>query len=209
MSKVPVYNTAGTSVGEVALEPKIFGVKVKSQLLQQAVRTQLANTRVAIAHTKDRSEVSGGGKKPWRQKGTGRARHGSIRSPIWKGGGVTFGPRPDRNFSLKLNKKAKRQALFMALSDRASDKNIVVVDELSMKNVKTKELLALISKLPLKKTILLVLPKSDAIVVKSARNVPYLTTINANSLNVVDVLNHESILVPKASLPVITKTYLS
>ncbi|MFA5052382.1 MAG: 50S ribosomal protein L4 [Patescibacteria group bacterium] len=208
MSKISVYNTAGTSVGEVALEPKIFGVRVKPQLIQQAVRTQMANSRVAIAHTLNRSEVSGGGKKPWRQKGTGRARHGSIRSPLWKGGGITFGPRSDRNFSLKMNKKAKRQALFMALSDRANEKNIIIVDALAMKSVKTKDLLALISKLPLKKTILLALPKSDQTIIKSSRNIPFIKTITADSLNILDVLNHETLLMPKASLAMITKTYL-
>ncbi|MFA6553228.1 MAG: 50S ribosomal protein L4 [Patescibacteria group bacterium] len=208
MSKVIVYNSTGTKVSEVALEPKIFAVAVKPQVIQQAVRTQLANSRVAIAHTKNRSEVRGGGKKPWRQKGTGRARHGSIRSPLWKGGSVTFGPRSDRNFSLKMNRKAKRQALFMVLSDRAKEKNIVLIDELAPKAIKTKDFVASISKLPLKKTILLALPKADQVIIKSTRNIPYLKTINADSLNVVDVLNHETLFMPKASLEVITKTYL-
>jgi large subunit ribosomal protein L4 len=208
MPKATVYNSTGAKVGEVALEPKIFGVTVKPQVIQQAVRTQLANSRVAIAHTKNRGEVSGGGKKPWRQKGTGRARHGSIRSPLWKGGGVTFGPRSDRNFSLKMNRKAKRQALFMALSDRAHEKNVVIIDSLAQKAVKTKDFLASISKLPLKKTILLALPKADQVIIKSTRNIPFVKTINADSLNVVDVLNHETLLMPKTSLDVITKTYL-
>ncbi len=208
MTKVAIYNSTGAKIGEVNLEPKIFAVRVKPQVVQQAIRTQQANSRVAIAHTKDRSEVRGGGKKPWRQKGTGRARHGSIRSPIWKGGAVVFGPRSDRNYSLKMNKKARRQALFMALTDRASEKNIVIIDSLAQKTVKTKDFLASISKLPLKKTILLALPKSDQTIIKSTRNIPFLKTINADSLNIVDVLDHETLLMPKASLEVITKTYL-
>ncbi|MFH1207378.1 MAG: 50S ribosomal protein L4 [Patescibacteria group bacterium] len=208
MSKAAVYNKTGVKVGEVSLEPKIFGVPVKPQVIQQAVRTQLANSRVAIAHTKTRSEVRGGGKKPWRQKGTGRARHGSIRSPLWKGGAVTFGPRSDRNFSLKMNKKARRQALFMTLTDRANEKNIVIIDSLAQKAIKTKDFLASISKLPLKKTILLALPKADQLIIKSTRNIPFIKTINADSLNVVDVLNRETLLMPKASLEVISKTYL-
>jgi len=208
MAKLPVYNTKGEKVGEATLEPKIFDVKVNPRLVQQAVRTQLNNSRVAIAHTKTRAEVRGGGKKPWRQKGTGRARHGSTRSPIWKGGGVTFGPRKNRNFTIKLNRQAKKQALFMALSDRAKEGKITLVDTIAMPRAKTKDFLMQIAKLPLQKTILLVLPTTDQNIIKSVRNVPFITVINANSLNVVDILNHQCILAPKASLDVITKTYI-
>lgn len=208
MVKATIYNQDGRVVKEANLEPKIFGVTVKPELVQQAVRTQLANSRVAIAHTKTRGEVSGGGKKPWKQKGTGRARHGSIRSPIWKGGGITFGPRSDKNFSLKMNKKAKRKALFMTLTDKAQGKKIVIVEQLELPQIKTKAFLGMIAKLPLKKTVLLVLPKSNQAIIKSVRNVPYITAINADSLNVVDVLGHEFILCPMASLDVISKTFL-
>ena len=208
MIKVKVYNIKGQPVGEVKLESKIFDIAIKPDLVQQAVRTQLANKRIAIAHTKDRSEVRGGGRKPWRQKGTGRARHGSIRSPLWKGGGVTFGPRKSRNFALKMNRKARRKALFMALSDKARNKKIVLLDKLEMPTIKTKDFIKIISKLPLKKTILAILPKSDQKIIKSARNIPYVKTINADSLNVIDVLSHEYLFCPKDALGVITKTYL-
>lgn len=208
MTKVKVYNQTGKAVGEIKLEPKIFNIEIKPELVQQAVRTQLANKRKVIAHTKDRSEVRGGGRKPWRQKGTGRARHGSIRSPIWKGGGVTFGPQKNRNYSLKMNKKARRKALLMTLSDKARDKFIVVLDKLELPAIKTKDLLKIISKLPLKKKVLIILPKSDQKIIKSARNLPNIKTINANSLNVVDVLVHRCLLILKDSMAIIEKTYL-
>jgi large subunit ribosomal protein L4 len=208
MTKVKVYNQTGKAVGEIKLEPKIFDIEIKPELIQQAVRTQLANKRKVIAHTKDRSEVRGGGRKPWRQKGTGRARHGSIRSPIWKGGGVTFGPRKNRNYSLKMNKKARRKALLMTLSDKARDKSIVVLDKLELTAIKTKDLLKIISKLPLKKKILVVSTKSDLKIIKSARNLQNIKIINANSLNVVDILGYKYLLILKDSLAIIGKTYL-
>lgn len=208
MTKEKVYNQTGKAVGEIKLEPKIFNIEIKPELIQQAVRTQLANKRKVIAHTKDRSEVRGGGRKPWRQKGTGRARHGSIRSPIWKGGGVTFGPRKNRNYSIKMNKKARRKALLMTLSDKARGKFIVVLDKLELPEIKTKNLLKIISKLPLKKKILVVLPKSDQKIIKSAGNLQNIKTINANSLNVVDILGYKYLLILKDSLAIIGKTYL-
>ena len=208
MVKAKVYNSAGKEIEEVVLEPKIFEIAVKPQLVEQAVRTQLANRRVAIAHTKTRAEVRGGGKKPWKQKGTGRARHGSIRSPIWKGGGVTFGPRSDRNFSLKMNVKARRKALLMTLADKAANKKIIVLDKMDIPNIKTKEFLKNIAKLPLKKTFLTILPKTDQKIIKSARNIPYTKVINADSLNVIEVLAHEYLLCLKEALPIISKTYL-
>ncbi|MBU0963783.1 50S ribosomal protein L4 [Patescibacteria group bacterium] len=208
MPKVKIYNSQGKPAGEVNLEPKIFNVKIKPELVQQAVRTQLANKRVAIAHTKDRSEVRGGGRKPWRQKGTGRARHGSTRSPIWSGGGVTFGPRNNRNFTLKINKKAKRQALFMVLSDKVKNKKFIVLEGLTLSAIKTKEIAKIISALPVKKSILMLLPKSDNKIIKSAKNIPYLKTINADSLNVYDIMVHEFTVCTKDCLAVINKTYL-
>lgn len=207
MTKVKVYNIQGKETGEAQLEERIFGVVIKPQLVQQAIRTILANRRVAIAHTKTRSEVRGGGKKPWKQKGTGRARHGSIRSPIWKGGGVTFGPRKDRNFSLKMNKKAKRQALFMTLTDKVNEKKFVVLDDLTLPANKTKEFVKIISKLPVKGTILIVLPKVSQPIIKSVRNLPFAKTITADSLNVLDVMNYQYLLCPKESLKVISQTY--
>src|SRR3989339_146560 len=138
--KVKVYNLEGKEVREEELEQSFFDIVVKPEVVQQAVEAQLANSRQVLAHTKGRGEVRGGGKKPWKQKGTGRARHGSIRSPLWKGGGVTFGPTKERNFSQKINKKAKQQALFSVLSKKLADQEIKVVDEIKIKNIKTKEM---------------------------------------------------------------------
>ena len=134
-----VHNQIGEVVKEVKLNPTVFEVKINEPLIHQVAVAQLANARVAIAHTKNKGEVRGGGKKPWRQKGTGRARHGSIRSPLWKGGGVTFGPRNTRNFSQKINKKMKKAALFSCLSDKAKQKTLMLLDKLELTETKTKE----------------------------------------------------------------------
>jgi len=211
--KVSLYNQKAEVIGEVELNPKIFEVKPKKHLLAEAVRIQLSNARKGLAHTKTKGEVRGGGKKPWKQKGTGRARAGSIRSPLWRGGGITFGPRSKRNWELKLNKKAKRQALFMALSDKAADNRFIVVDKMDLPAIKTREMAGIIS--GLKKSIkdmgnkqMLVFPKMDEKLVKSTRNLPSISSIFANSLNVVDVINADSMVVLKESLPVIERTYL-
>lgn len=208
MAKVKVYNMQGKVVGEEKLEPRIFEMEAKPQLIQLAVKTQLANARLPLAHVKTKAEVRGGGKKPWRQKGTGRARAGSIRSPLWRGGGKSFGPRKERNFKLKINKQAKRKALFMTLSDKVKNKKIILLDKLEMPKIKTKDFLKILSKLPVSKTILTILPASDKNIIRSARNLPYIKTILADSLNVVDVLGHEYLLIPKNSLEIISKTYL-
>lgn len=208
MTKVKVYNMQGKVVGEEKLEPKIFEVEAKPQLIQLAVKTQLANARLPLAHVKTKAEVRGGGKKPWRQKGTGRARAGSIRSPLWRGGGKSFGPRKERNFKLKINRQAKRKALFMTLSDKVKNKKIILLDKLEMPKIKTKDFLKILSRLPVSKTILTILPASDKNIIRSARNLPYIKTILADSLNVVDVLGHEYLLIPRDSLKIIGKTYL-
>lgn len=205
--KVPVYKMDGTSAGEMELNPKIFEVKVNGALIQQAVVAQQANSRVAIAHTKTRGEVRGGGKKPWRQKGTGRARHGSIRSPIWKGGGVTFGPRSERNFSLHMNAKAKQRALFMTLSDKAQNGKLVVLESLELPKIQTRALATMLKTLKLNKTVLTVLIKQDPTLWKSARNLPKVTTAPVNSLNVVDVLQHDTLLMPKAAVEALATIY--
>jgi len=139
MIKTPVYNVNGEKVSEVELNPKVFGLAVKPDLVSFVVIAQKANQRQVLAHTKNKGEVRGGGRKPWRQKGTGRARHGSIRSPLWRGGGVTFGPTKERNFSLKINKKEKRQALLMVLSDKAKHEKIILIDKLELDQPKTKK----------------------------------------------------------------------
>ena len=211
--KVTLYNQKAESVGELDLNSKIFGVKPALHLLAEAVRVQQRNSRKGNSSTKTRGEVSGGGKKPWKQKGTGRARAGSTRSPIWRHGGVTFGPRPNRNWELKLNKKAKSKALFMSLSDKAQGGSIFVVENLHLEPVKTKEFVKVVTAFNqavknFGKQVLLVLPKSEKSLVRSARNLPQVKTVLASSLNVVDVLKADSLLVLKDSLPVMEKTYL-
>lgn len=145
MEKYPVYNIKAEKIKEAELNPAVFGVKVKESVVHQVMVAQMANARVAIAHTKTKGEVRGGGIKPWKQKGTGRARHGSIRSPLWKGGGVTFGPRKDRNFSQKVNKKMKTKALFMCLSDKVKNGLMVLVDKLNLAEGKTKEMTGVVN----------------------------------------------------------------
>ncbi len=204
-----LYNAQGEAIGTVQLDPKLFGVPVKESVVQRAVLAQAANSKVAVAHTQTRGEVRGGGKKPWRQKGTGRARHGSIRSPLWVGGGVTFGPRPNRNFSMRINKKEQRKALLMSLSSKAQDSKVIVFEDLSLPEIKTKLIATLFRKLPnAKKSTLLIQNKPDATLYKSARNIDRVTTILANSLNVVDVLRHEYLVMPQSSLEVMKTTYV-
>lgn len=209
MPSVKLFTLEGAAAGTKELPDRIFGLKVKSDVVEQAVLAQRNNARVAIAHTKTRAEVRGGGKKPWRQKGTGRARHGSIRSPIWKGGGVTFGPRNTRNFSVKINKKQKQQALFMALSDKVSNERLILVDQLTLAQPKTKLFAQLMKKLPLKGTTLVILPGANVALIKSSRNIPGVTPIRGDSLNVLDVVKHVSILMPAESVDVIAKTFTS
>jgi large subunit ribosomal protein L4 len=211
--KTSLYNQKGESIGDVELNSKIFEVKPNNHLLAEAVRIQLSNARSGTGHTKTRGEVSGGGKKPWKQKGTGRARAGSTRSPIWRHGGVTFGPRSARNWELKINKKAKTQALFMSLSDKAKDGKFIVLDQIALENPKTKEFTAVFKVLEgtlknLGRKQMLIIPKKDDKLVRSTRNLKSINTVLASSLNLVDVITANSILVLKDSLPVIEKTYL-
>jgi len=209
MSKVKVYNLEGKEVEELKLDPAVFEIEINPNLVHQVVEIQQSNARQTLAHTKDRSEVRGGGKKPWRQKGTGRARHGSSRSPIWIGGGVTFGPRNERNFSKKINKKMKKKALFMTLSDKVKENNFVVVDDLKMEEVKTKQLKNIINKLPTKeaKSLLITLPAKNEVIVKSAKNLPKVKTILADSLNTLDMLKYEFVLIDKAGIKKIIETF--
>lgn len=210
--KTNLYNQKAEVVGEVELNSKVFEVKANPHLLAEAVRVQLSNQRQSGAHTKTRGEVSGGGKKPWKQKGTGRARAGSIRSPIWRHGGVTFGPRSTRNWELKMNKKASRQALFMALSDKVKHNKMFVVDSIVMDAPKTKEFSGIINnlnkQLDLGKKYLFVLPNNDKALIRSSRNLSAVTSIVANSLNIHEILKADSIVALKDSLAVIEKTFL-
>ena len=209
MAKVKVYNVSGEEVKEMDLNPKIFGIKPKEDLIHQVVVAQRANRRQNIAHTKIRSEVRGGGRKPWRQKGTGRARHGSIRSPLWVGGGVTFGPRKDQSYGKIINKKVKKKALFMVLTDKLESKNLFGLEGFKLEKIKTKDARAILDKLPTdNKKVLFVVPKKDEIIIKSFRNIPKISVARAADINVLDLINFERIIVLVESFKVIEKTFL-
>lgn len=213
--KLPLYNQQGKEVGEINLPKEVFGLDVNADLLHQAVVAQMANSRITFAHTKKRSDVRGGGKKPWKQKGTGRARHSSIRSPIWAGGGVVFGPRNEKVFSKKINKKMKKKALLMSLSSKAKDRQVIALEAVNIEKGKTKELASMVKMLHGKMgdkntaSTLLVLPKSDQLVNRAASNIKRLKTILADSLNVVDVLSYKNLVISKDSIDIIKKTYVA
>ncbi|MBI4250162.1 50S ribosomal protein L4 [Candidatus Uhrbacteria bacterium] len=209
-----VYNMDGQVVSEREVSPAVFGVAVNPNIVHFASVVQQANKRTVLASTKGRGEVRGGGKKPWRQKGTGRARHGSIRSPLWKGGGVVFGPRTERNYSMKINKKVKRQALTMVLSERFSEGRVVLVDDFAVPTAKTKQAFGILKKLPLpdfekgKKVGIITAPHSTA-VSRSLRNMPTVRLLPVSSLNVYDLLHVPTVVIPLASVDVIEKQYAS
>jgi large subunit ribosomal protein L4 len=209
MLSLPVYNIQGEKTGTIELSEKIFGLKINNDLVYQAITVQMAGRRTPLAHTKERGEVRGGGRKPWRQKGTGRARHGSIRSPIWRGGGTTFGPRKEKVFAKKMNKKARRKALLMALSSKIKDKELVILDKLELKEPKTKLMAEIISKLFKKtpKSILIATPKKDENIIRANRNLPYTKTIAADSLNIIDLLSFKYLFLDKEAIKMIEKTY--
>lgn len=205
--KTKVYNLDGKEAGEIELPERIFNVPVNEDLIHQVVIAQMANARVAIADTKDRGEVSGGGKKPWKQKGTGRARHGSSRSPIWKGGGVTFGPTSDRNYTKRVNKKMKAKALFMVLSEKLREEKILVLDHTKMEKPSTKEMLSYLSKLSIKTKALLALGKRDENILKSVGNITKISVIASDSINVVDLLKNDMFIINREGLKKIEETY--
>ncbi|PWB38428.1 MAG: 50S ribosomal protein L4 [Parcubacteria group bacterium] len=208
--KVKVYDWQGQEAGTEVLDPALFGVKVNPVLIQSAVLAQQKNSRQPIAHTKGRGDVRGGGKKPWKQKGTGRARHGSIRSPLWIGGGITFGPTAERNFAVKINKKARRQALLMILSDRVIDGKLILLEAYKLAEPKTKLLKQTLDKLPSKgKSTLIVTKVNDTAIVKSATNLPKVKTIYFGSLNVVDLLGSQYIILNKEIIEKIKEQYLA
>jgi len=207
MPSVSLYTMEGKANGEMSLPEAQFGVKVKPSVVHEALLAQQANRRKAIAHTKTKGEVRGGGKKPWKQKGTGRARQGSTRNPQWVGGGVAFGPRSDRNFSVKINRKTKQKALFMALSDKVNQKNLLVIESIKTEPAKTKAVATLVSKLPLGKTTLLVAPASNASLMRMVRNMPNVTLVTAQSVNLEDVMKHRSVAFLKDAVAAFEKIY--
>jgi len=206
--KYPVYNIDGKEEGSTNLPKEIFETKFNADLVHQVAVSLMANKRQISAHTKFRSEVRGGGKKPWRQKGTGRARHGSIRSPIWRGGGVSFGPRKERVFEREIPKKMKRKALFMVLSEKVKNKQLVVLDKIESEKGKTKEMASILSKMPSKnQTTLIALPKYDKKIYLSARNIKKISIDEARNLNVLDLLNNKYLLVTKDSIKTIKEMF--
>lgn len=208
MSKVKVYNLKAQEIKEIELNPEIFDVAVKKAVIHQAVVAQQANARLVLAHTKTKGEVRGGGRKPWRQKGTGRARQGSSRSPLWVGGGVTFGPTKDRNFSKKINKKVKKSAIFMALSDKVKDKMFYVVDKFEISEIKTKKITEILKNFDLLgKKILFVIPAKNDNIIKSARNLENVEIIKADSLNIVDLLKYKVLFTDEDSVKRIEEFY--
>jgi large subunit ribosomal protein L4 len=200
--QVPIYNTQGEQVRETELRDDIFAAPVNEALMHQALLRQLANARLGTHKTKTRSEVRGGGRKPWRQKGTGRARQGSIRSPQWRGGGTVFGPTP-RSYSQKMPRKMRRQALRSVLSIKAAESQVVLLEGLEMAEPKTKEILDILKNLGIESSALILLPQRDEVILRSVRNIPEVRTLVAQYLNVRDLLKFDYILLPLASLDVI------
>ncbi|MCK5122708.1 MAG: 50S ribosomal protein L4 [Candidatus Pacebacteria bacterium] len=207
MLKTKIYNQEGKESGEMELLESVFGVELNDDLVHQVVVAQMANARQVLADTKDKGEVRGGGRKPWKQKGTGRARHGSSRSPIWKGGGVTFGPTTDRNFSKRVNKKMKTKALFMVLSGKLKDEEIIVVDDLKINKTSTKVMKDIFKSLPIKGKVLLSLDKNNENILNSVKNIPSVSVLASDSLNVVDLLKNKFLVINKKGVEMIGEIY--
>jgi len=232
--KLNIYNQNGEAQGQKEVSDKIFAVKPNPVLLNEAVIAQMANMRTVLAHTKTRAEVRGGGKKPWRQKGTGRARAGSSRSPLWRGGGVIFGPTSDRNFSRKINKKAKRQAMFMALSDRAAGKALAILEKPVLENFKTKIFDGILNNLEekvfssfvplsgttadkekvknrkkrtIKRSILFINDAKDDKVNNSGRNLAGVKMLNLDNINIIDLLNYRNLIITDKAIDKLETIY--
>ncbi|MGN1314614.1 MAG: 50S ribosomal protein L4 [Lachnospiraceae bacterium] len=206
MANVAVYNMEGKEVGTIELNDSVFGVEVNEHLVHMAVVQQLANKRQGTQKAKTRSEVSGGGRKPWRQKGTGHARQGSIRAPQWKGGGVVFAPVP-RDYSFKLNKKEKRAALKSVLTDKVANGNLVVVDEFKFDEIKTKNFVTMLNNLKVDSKALVVVGENDKNAALSARNIPTVKTSLTNTINVYDIINANKLIVSKDVVKTIEEVY--
>ena len=205
MAKVSVYNIEGKEVGTIDLNDAVFGVEVNEHLVHMAVVNQLANNRQGTQKAKTRSEVSGGGRKPWRQKGTGHARQGSTRSPQWTGGGVVFAPVP-RDYSFKMNKKEKRAALKSALTSRVEENKFIVVDEMKFDEIKTKKFQTVLNNLNVNKA-LVVLEEGDKNAEISAKNIPDVKTARVNTINVYDILKYNTVIATKAVVAAIEEVY--
>jgi large subunit ribosomal protein L4 len=200
--RVPVHNTAGETVGEIELRKDIFGVPINVPVMHQALVRQQANARLGTHKAKTRSEVSGGGRKPWRQKGTGRARHGSTREPQWRGGGIAHGPRP-HSYRQKMPRKMRRLAYKSALSVKAKERQIIVLEDLQMPAPKTREMASILEALAVDSSALILLPERNFNVEKSANNLPDVKTLRANYLNIRDLLGYDYLVIPLDALEVI------
>ena len=205
MAKVSVYNMEGKQVGDIELNDAVFGVEVNNHLVHMAVVNQLANNRQGTQSAKTRSEVSGGGRKPWKQKGTGHARQGSTRAPQWTGGGIVFAPKP-RDYSFKMNKKEKQLALKSALTSRVQENKFIVVDEIKLEEAKTKKFAEALNNLKVSKA-LVVLNSNDENVVRSAKNIPTVKTDLTNTINVFDILKYDTVVIDKAAVATIEEVY--
>ena len=202
MSSVDIYNTNKEKVSQVELDEKIFDCEVNPHLLYETVKEHLAKRRIGTASTKNRSNVRGGGKKPWRQKGTGRARAGTTRSPLWTGGGVVFGPHP-RDYSYRINKKVRKSALRSALSSKLKENNLILVDTIHLPEIKTKTFISLLDRLDIQDA--LIVDDGNTNLEKSAQNVPLFKVVRSEGLNVYDILKHEKLVITQASLEKITR----
>lgn len=206
MPKVNVYNMQGELVEEMELSEDIFGVEINEHVVYEVVKNQLANKRQGTQSAKTRAEVRGGGRKPWRQKGTGRARQGSIRSPQWKGGGVVFAPKP-RDYSYSVPKKVKRLALKSVLTDKLQNNEMIVVDQLSFDAPKTKDMKRVLANLKADKKALIVMAEKDANVIRSANNIPNVATTLVNTINVYDILKYNSFIITKEAVKRVEEVY--
>lgn len=206
MATIKYYKQTGEAAGDLVLDDSVFGAEFNEDLVHQVIVAQMNNKRQGTKSTLTRTEVRGGGIKPWRQKGTGRARQGSIRAPQWTGGGVVFAPKP-RDFSQKINKQMKRGALICALSNKVADNDFVVVDELKLEAAKTKEMVAVLKALGITKRVLVVTTDGDKSVVRAAGNIPGVTTIDSSMINVYDVMANEKMLLTKSAVEKIEEAY--
>ena len=207
MPNINVVNMAGAKVGEIALSDMIFGAEVNATVLHTAIRAYLLNQRQGTQSTLTRTEVSGGGKKPWKQKGTGHARQGSTRSPQWTHGGIALGPKP-RSYRVTLNKKVKRAALFGALTDKVASENLVVIDSIATENYSTKTMVAMLAAVSAAKKTLIVLPAVDEKVIKSCANIPGVKTTVYNAINVYDIMNADTLILAQGAAEKIQEVYV-
>jgi len=206
MPTVALYNTDGNKVGDIELNDSVFGVEVRSDIMHKVVVNYLANQRQGTQSTKTRTEVRGGGIKPWRQKGTGRARQGSIRAPQWVGGGVALGPKP-RDYRYSVNKKVRRLALKSALSSKVADNDVIVLEGMNLSEIKTKNVVQILKNLGVAEKALIVLPENDKNVVMSARNIKGVDTTYVGSINTYDVLNHTKCIILKDAVSKLEEVY--